>query len=87
MFAAVILWILFGALAGWIIALLTRRADITNTTVNVVTGIVGAVGAGLIFEAAKNSKDSMLAQSLIACLAGAIILTSLTEFFRPSAKH
>jgi uncharacterized membrane protein YeaQ/YmgE (transglycosylase-associated protein family) len=43
-------WIVFGAIAGWIAARLSSRADQQGCLTNVVVGIAGAAIGGTIYK-------------------------------------
>ncbi len=44
------LWILFGALAGWIASLVMNTDEQQNGAANVILGIVGAIVGGFIMN-------------------------------------
>lgn len=44
----IILWIVFGALAGWIASLVMRTDSAQGTTTDILLGIVGAIVGGFI---------------------------------------
>ncbi len=45
-----ILWIIFGALAGWIASIITRKNRQMGAIANIVSGIAGAFIGGFIME-------------------------------------
>lgn len=44
----IILWVIFGALAGWIASMITKRSDRQGLVGDVVLGIIGAVVGGFL---------------------------------------
>lgn len=75
-FLAVILWILIGALAGWIASMImgTRR----DFGWDVLIGIVGGVVGGLIFRLVGLPTAS-LGWSLLAAIVGAVIIIAIVR--------
>jgi uncharacterized membrane protein YeaQ/YmgE (transglycosylase-associated protein family) len=45
-------WILFGALAGWLASLVVRDQRQRGCLTNMLTGIIGAVLAGFVYQLA-----------------------------------
>lgn len=46
----IILWIIFGALAGWIASMIMKTDANQGTMMDIVMGIVGAIVGGFIME-------------------------------------
>ena len=46
----IILWIVLGALAGWIASLVMRTAEEQGELMNIILGIVGAFVGGLVLN-------------------------------------
>lgn len=80
-----LLWIVLGALAGWIATIITKTDEQTSWFGNIVVGIVGAFLGGLVlrmFGATQPSGFSM--GSLLTAVLGAVILLSILKGFRRS---
>lgn len=46
----ILLWIIFGALAGWIASLVMKTNDSQGTMMDIILGIVGAVIGGFLMN-------------------------------------
>jgi len=82
-----ILWLVFGALVGWLASLVMRTDAQQGTLMNIIVGIVGAFLGGLIFNllgiggANINNSDFSLT-SLIVSFIGAVVLLGIVNMFR-----
>ena len=77
-----ILWVLFGALAGWVASLLVRTNDRFQILLPIVVGIVGAIGGGALFRIYVHSFEDALVLSLLSASAGAIFVLAIIGFVR-----
>ncbi|NTU83995.1 MAG: GlsB/YeaQ/YmgE family stress response membrane protein [Chloroflexales bacterium] len=82
-----VLWLLFGALIGWLASLVMRTDAQQGVLLNIVVGIAGAFLGGLIFNLfgiggsnINNSDFSLI--SLIVSFIGAIVLLGIVNLFR-----
>ncbi len=78
----VTLWVLFGALTGWIVSLLVRNSKEVQVLTPVVVGIIGAVVGGLLFRTYNKYLDDKLSYSVLSAIGGAIFLLSIVVFIR-----
>ena len=77
-----ILWIIFGALAGWIASLIMRTDAEQGAVANVVVGIVGAVIGGWIARALTGTDvTGFNLTSLIIAIIGAVVLLAVLRAF------
>jgi uncharacterized membrane protein YeaQ/YmgE (transglycosylase-associated protein family) len=80
----IILWILFGALAGWIASMIMDTDAEQGAVGNIVVGIAGAFIGGFIVNAMTG--DDVMNQfsitSLLVAIIGAVILLALVKAFR-----
>jgi uncharacterized membrane protein YeaQ/YmgE (transglycosylase-associated protein family) len=82
-----ILWLVFGALVGWLASIVMRTDAQQGALLNIVVGIVGAFLGGLIFNLLGiggsniNSNDFSLG-SLLVSFVGAVILLGIVNMFR-----
>jgi uncharacterized membrane protein YeaQ/YmgE (transglycosylase-associated protein family) len=77
---AFIVFILIGALAGWISGLLTKGAGF-GALGNVIVGIIGAFLGGFLFRLLGFGAYGFLAQ-LIVAVVGALIFVWLLKFIK-----
>ena len=78
----IILWILFGALVGWIASILTHNNARMGVISNVVVGLVGAAIGGVIASLAGiASFTSASFWGFAFAVAGAVILLIVLNWF------
>lgn len=71
----VILWIIFGALAGWIASIIMGTNAQQGALANIIVGLLGAVIGGWIMSALGGpSVSGFNFTSLIVAIGGAIVL-------------
>lgn len=72
----ILLWIVFGALAGWLASLIMGTDGRQGAILNIVLGIVGAVVGGMIFNFfGQSGVSGFNIYSLLVALLGAVIVT------------
>ena len=82
-----ILWLVFGALIGWLASIVMRTDAQQGAILNIVVGVVGAFLGGLIFSMLGlggsniNSPDFSL-PALLVSFVGAVILLGIVNLFR-----
>jgi uncharacterized membrane protein YeaQ/YmgE (transglycosylase-associated protein family) len=82
-----ILWLLFGALVGWLASIVMRTDAQQGALLNIIVGIVGAFLGGLIFNLLGvggsniNNNDFSLS-SLLVSFIGAVVLLGIVNLFR-----
>jgi uncharacterized membrane protein YeaQ/YmgE (transglycosylase-associated protein family) len=82
----IILWILFGALAGWIASMIMGRNAGMGALANIIVGIIGAFLGGIIMNALGfGAATGFNLYSLVVAVLGAIVLLFLVGLFRRSA--
>ncbi len=71
----IILWIIFGAIAGWIASIIMGRNKQMGAIANIVVGIIGAFIGGWLFNlfGAKGVTGFNL-PSLLVAIVGAVVL-------------
>jgi len=79
----ILLWIVFGALVGWIASLIMRTDAQQGAFLNVVVGIVGAVlGGWLMSFFGETGVTGFNVYSFAVALVGAIVLIALVRAVR-----
>jgi uncharacterized membrane protein YeaQ/YmgE (transglycosylase-associated protein family) len=82
-----ILWLVFGALVGWLASIVMRTDAQQGSLMNIIVGIVGAFIGGLVFNFLGlggtniNSNDFSLG-ALLVSFVGAVILLGIVNMFR-----
>jgi uncharacterized membrane protein YeaQ/YmgE (transglycosylase-associated protein family) len=82
-----ILWLVFGALVGWLASIVMRTDAQQGALLNIVVGIIGAFVGGLVagwlgFGGATINQADFSVTSLVVSFVGAVILLALVNFFR-----
>lgn len=85
-----ILWLIFGALVGWLASIVMRTDGQQGAILNIVVGIVGAFLGGFIFSAlgiggATINDGNFNISSLIVSFVGAVVLLAIVNMFRRGA--
>jgi uncharacterized membrane protein YeaQ/YmgE (transglycosylase-associated protein family) len=78
---ALIIWIIVGAIAGWIASMVVRGAGM-GLVGDIVLGIIGAVVAGWLFPAIGISFGGSFIGAIIAAAIGAIIVLVIVKLVR-----
>lgn len=82
-----LLWILFGALVGWLASIVMRTNAQQGMLLNIVVGIIGAFLGGLIFNmlgySGTSINDSAFSlSSLLVSFVGAVVLLGIVNVVR-----
>ena len=79
----IVLWILMGALAGWIASLIMRRDAQMGALANIIVGIVGALIGGFVMNAIGAAGiTGFNLYSLLVAISGAVVLLLIVGFLR-----
>ncbi|KKQ24941.1 MAG: Transglycosylase associated protein [Candidatus Woesebacteria bacterium GW2011_GWA1_37_8] len=71
----IILWIIFGAIAGWIASIVMKTDSSQGTIADVVLGIIGAVVGGFLMGlVGKSGVNGFDLYSLVVAVIGAIVV-------------
>jgi len=83
----IIVWIIFGALAGWIASIIMGRNAEMGAIANIIVGIVGALIGGFIMNALGAPEvGGFNFYSLLVAIGGAVLLLFVVGLFRRSSK-
>ena len=77
-----ILWLLFGALVGWLASLVMRTDAQQGAILNIVVGIIGALIGGFLFGAGTINSSDFSLSALLVSFVGAIILLAVVNLVR-----
>ena len=85
----ILIWIVFGALAGWIASIITGKNKQMGGVENVVSGIAGAFIGGFIMENffGNAGVTGFNVYSFIVAILGAVILIWVVGFFRGGRRR
>jgi len=83
MLVNIIVWILLGALAGWIASMIMGTNASMGAGANIVVGIIGAIIGGLIMNALGSpGVTGFNLYSILVAIGGAVVLLFLVGLFR-----
>jgi uncharacterized membrane protein YeaQ/YmgE (transglycosylase-associated protein family) len=84
----IILWIIFGALAGWIASMIMRTNAGQGAMGNIIVGILGAIIGGFIVRALGGSGvTGFNLGSLLVAILGAVVLLAIVRMFNRGRPH
>ncbi len=73
-----ILWIIFGALAGWIASIVMKTDSSQGTLMDIVMGVIGSILGGFIMNlVGMSGVTGFNLYSLVVAVIGAVALISL----------
>ena len=77
-----IVWAIFGGLAGWIASLLMKTHEEQRALANIIVGIAGAIIGGMIVRTLGGSGvTGFNIQSLVVAVFGSVILLAIMRTF------
>jgi uncharacterized membrane protein YeaQ/YmgE (transglycosylase-associated protein family) len=82
-----ILWLVFGALVGWLASIVMRTDAQQGALLNIIVGIIGAFVGGFLFNLLGgggsniNNNDFSLG-GLLVSFVGAVVLLGIINLFR-----
>ncbi len=79
----ILLWIVFGALAGWVASLIMGTDGQQGIILNVVVGVIGAsLGGYLMSVVGKSGISGFNMYSFLVAVVGAVVLLALLKLVR-----
>lgn len=88
MLVNLILWIIFGGIAGWIASMIMNRDGQMWAVANIVVGIIGAVVGGFLFNLVGLSGDTGFnLWTLLVSVVGAVVLLALIGMVNRAAEQ
>lgn len=86
MLLEIVVWILFGALAGWIASMIMGRDAQMGAMANIIVGIIGAfIGGFLMNMFGSPGVSGFNIYSLLVAIVGAVVLLFLFGLVRRAA--
>lgn len=85
----ILIWIVFGALAGWIASIITGKNKQMGAMENIVSGIAGAFIGGFILENffETDGFTGLNVYSFVVAILGAVILIWIVSLFRGGRRR
>lgn len=84
----IILWIIFGALIGWVASIIMGTNEEQGGLANIAVGILGAVVGGYVAQAlGASGVTGFNLMSFLVALAGAVILIGLYKVVSGGRHH
>ena len=80
-----ILWLLFGALVGWLASLVMRTDAQQGALMNIIVGIIGALIGGFLFGAGTINSNNFSLSALLVSFVGAVVLLAIINLVRRGA--
>jgi uncharacterized membrane protein YeaQ/YmgE (transglycosylase-associated protein family) len=81
----IIVWIIFGALAGWIASIIAKTNAAQGTVADIVLGIIGALVGGYVFNFfGAQGVSGFNLYSLLVAVVGALIVIGIGRMFSGS---
>lgn len=88
MFLDIVLWILLGAIAGWIASIIMGTNAEQGALLNIVVGIVGAFIGGLLLRLMTGEPlEGLSIGGLATATLGAVILLGIVRLFSGGTTH
>jgi len=79
----IILWIIFGALVGWVASLIMSTDGEQGALLNIIVGIIGAVVGGWIMSfVGETGVTGFNLYSFMVAIIGAVVLITIIKFFQ-----
>ena len=83
---SILLWIVFGALVGWIASLIMKTDAQQGTVMNIIVGIVGALLGGWLMDTfGATGVTGFNLYSFVVALIGAVVLIAIVRALRRHA--
>jgi len=82
----IILWIVFGALAGWIASMIMDTNAQQGAVGNIIVGILGALIGGWIVGLFGVSVSTFSLGGLLVAILGAVVLLFIVRLFRGGGR-
>jgi len=77
-----IVWLVAGAVIGWIASMVMHTDAQQGTILNIVVGVVGALIAGLLLNQPTINQSVFNLNALVVSLIGAIVLLAVVNLVR-----
>ncbi|MEK7623642.1 MAG: GlsB/YeaQ/YmgE family stress response membrane protein [Patescibacteria group bacterium] len=83
----IILWVIFGALVGWIASMIMQTDEEQGSLLNIVVGIVGALLGGWVMNVfGQAGVTGFNIYSLIVAIIGSVILLAIVRALQQTGR-
>ncbi len=86
----IIVWLIMGALVGWVASIIMGTNAQQGMILNIVVGVVGALIGGWLIGpllGAGSINEGITFMSFIVSLIGAVVLLAILSFFQRNTTH
>lgn len=84
----IVLWVLLGALAGWIASKVMNTDAQMGAMANIIVGIIGAfIGGFVVRLLTGNNVEGLSIPGLLTAILGAVILLAIVKAFNGQTAH
>ncbi|MBK9714461.1 MAG: GlsB/YeaQ/YmgE family stress response membrane protein [Kouleothrix sp.] len=77
-----IIWLLIGALVGWLASMVMRTDAQQGAILNIVVGIIGALIGGFLFGGPTINSSALNLTAILISFVGAVILLAIVNLVR-----
>lgn len=77
-----IIWLLIGALVGWLASMVMRTDAQQGAILNIVVGIVGALIGGFLFGGPTINSSALNLTAILISFVGAVVLLAIVNLVR-----
>ncbi|MDB5189473.1 MAG: transglycosylase [Parcubacteria group bacterium] len=82
----IILWIVFGAIVGWLASIIMKTNNQQGPLLDIIVGVVGAVAGGWIMSLfGQGGVSGFNLYSFVVALIGAVVLIAIVKAVRRTA--
>jgi uncharacterized membrane protein YeaQ/YmgE (transglycosylase-associated protein family) len=74
-----IIWLLIGALVGWLASIVMRTDAQQGTLLNIVVGIIGAMIGGFLLGGPTINSNALNLTAIVVSLVGAVVLLAIVN--------
>lgn len=84
----IILWLLFGALVGWLASIITKKNSRMGAGANIIVGLLGSLIGGFLAQLLGLGSYSQFSfWGLLISIAGAVLLIWIISLFRRGKRE
>src|SRR6187549_1406578 len=76
-----IVWLLLGALVGWLASMVMRTDAQQGGLLNIVVGVIGAMIGGFLLGGPTINTNALNVTALVVSLVGAVVLLAIVNLF------